>query len=279
LSALVYSAVIASAILHALWNAILKRQEEPELTAAGMFVVSAVCGALAAVPVFGRAFPTLASGGWAAAAGLFEVGYIVSLSRALARAPLGPVYTFSRGGALVFVWPISVGLLGETVTPAALAGSALILVGLAATCLPGSSRPRAGGMLLAAVAAASIAGYHLCYKQSLALGGAPQAVFAVSMGVAGLLNVLRLSAAQRARLAHDLRRRAPVIVVAGIIMAASFLVFLFALVSGGAGAVLTLRNTSILFAQAMAWAIGERPTRAGVAGAVLVAGGAVMLGL
>jgi uncharacterized membrane protein len=50
-----------------------------------------------------------------------------------------------------------------------------------------------------------------------------------------------------------------------------------ALVSGGAGFVITLRNTSVLFATGLAFAIGERPRRTQVIGAVLVAGGAIAM--
>lgn len=247
-----------------------------------MFVSCSAAAALAALPVVGRAFPSLAAVGWAAAAGLFEAVYVVALSRALSRAPLGPVYTISRGGALVFVWPISVTLLGEAISATAIAGSALIALGLATTGLGGrrGATPLAGtGLALASLAAACIAGYHLCYKQALALGSAPSAVFAVSLGLAGPLNVLRIGSVERGRLGGEMRRRPLFFAGSGAVMAGSFLIFLFALVNGGAGAVLTLRNTSILFAQLLAWVIGERPTRTGIAGAILVAAGAVLLGL
>ena len=52
-----------------------------------------------------------------------------------------------------------------------------------------------------------------------------------------------------------------------------------ALHGSGAGFVLTLRNTSIVFAAVLGWAIAEPPTRRQVLGAVLVAGGAILLGL
>ena len=51
----------------------------------------------------------------------------------------------------------------------------------------------------------------------------------------------------------------------GLLAAASFLIFLFALQRAGAGAVFTLRNTSIVFAQLFSWALGERPTQLPVA--------------
>jgi len=94
----------------------------------------------------------------------------------------------------------------------------------------------------AGIAAACIAGDHLCYKQSLALGSAPAAVFALSLGLAGPLNVLRIGAIERRRLVAEMRRRPLFFLASGAIMAGSFLIFLFALVHGGAGAVLTLRN-------------------------------------
>jgi drug/metabolite transporter (DMT)-like permease len=41
--------------------------------------------------------------------------------------------------------------------------------------------------------------------------------------------------------------------------------------------VLTLRNTSVLFATMLALFVGERPARAEISGAALVAGGAVLM--
>jgi uncharacterized membrane protein len=57
----------------------------------------------------------------------------------------------------------------------------------------------------------------------------------------------------------------------------SFLILMEALAAGGAGFVLTLRNTSVLFAVGLAWAIGDPPRRPQIAGAVLVAAGAVLM--
>jgi len=71
---------------------------------------------------------------------------------------------------------------------------------------------------------------------------------------------------------HPLR-----ILAGGATCTASFVLFLQALAVTGAGAVLTLRNTSVLFAQVFALLVGERPSRRAFAGAMLVAGGAVLL--
>lgn len=74
-----------------------------------------------------------------------------------------------------------------------------------------------------------------------------------------------------------LRARLARVVAMGLICGTSFLVLIQALASGGAGFVLTSRNTSVLFAVILAALIGERPGRAQVSGAVLVAGGAILM--
>jgi uncharacterized membrane protein len=64
----------------------------------------------------------------------------------------------------------------------------------------------------------------------------------------------------------------------GGICGGSFLLFLVALAGAGAGFVLTLRNTSIVFATLLAWATVEPPTRLQLVGALLVTGGAILVG-
>lgn len=281
MSATVLIAVLASAFLHASWNAILKREGEPEVAATGVFSVCALL-AFAAALVEGGGFPDTTSFIWSAASGVFEAGYILSLARALSRAPLGVVYTVSRGGSLVGVWPISIAFLGERATVPALVGAGLVLLGLIGTGFgqdrsTGKADP--GGIFWAAVSAANIAGYHIGYKEALSHGGAPTAIFAVSMAVAVPLNLERLGAVRRRRLLALLRERTFPLVSAGVLSCASFLVFLVGLAHAGAGAVLTLRNTSIFFAQLLALAIGERPTRLRFIGALVVAAGSVLIGL
>jgi len=53
--------------------------------------------------------------------------------------------------------------------------------------------------------------------------------------------------------------------------------FLYCLERGGAGAMVTLRNSSVLFAQLFSWWLGERPTMPRVSGAGAIAAGAILL--
>ncbi|MCB9561637.1 MAG: permease [Kofleriaceae bacterium] len=272
--------VLASALLHAGWNALLRRH--PVKDAAGVAVVAiaaAVAMGVAAIEAVVRARAPFAGGAavaWTVAAGLCEAGYFAALVRALAAGPLGSVYTISRGGAVVLVWPLSVALLGEPVHALGVAGSAVLLVGLASS---GMARavPRAA-ITWAIVTAGFIAGYHLAYKAALAAGAAPAAVFAVALAVA--LPIFAGASRVGPRRAMVAVRAAPrSTVLAGVVCATSFLVFLVALRAGGAAMVLTLRNTSVVFALGFGAMLGEAPGRRQIAGAVLVAIGAALMGL
>jgi drug/metabolite transporter (DMT)-like permease len=278
-SASVVALVLLSAFVHAGWNALLKRERDTEAAAVAYLTVCTATAIAAACVWPGRAFASAHAVYWSLGAGVFEGVYFVALAIALGRAPLGKVYTVSRGGALVVVWPVSVLWLGEQVNAARVAGTVLVAVGLAATGWPQRaqrSASDASGTTWAVVAAVAIAGYHIGYKLALGAGGSPAAVFALSLAIALPMNWVRL--ADRRRAVRAFRTSPYVVGVAGVLSAASFLAFLGALVRGGAGLVLTLRNTSVVFAQAMAWLIGERPARRQILGALLVAGGAVLLG-
>lgn len=279
---MVAALVILSALLHALWNAVLKTRPEKDLTGAAVVGVAAVLAVAVALLVRaatpGALFPLASGIAWSAGAGLFEGAYFVLLVMALERAPLAAAYTVSRGVAILAVWPLSIAFLAEPITATSVAGTALLCLGLAASgAVKGAGSAR--GVALACVCGLAIAGYHLCYKQALATGAEPAGVFALAMALASPLNLVRLGRARIPALGRALRARPWFIAGMGATVAASFLVFLVALGRGGAGFVLTLRNTSVVFAALIGWTLGERPSRPQLIGAALVAGGAMLVGL
>lgn len=127
--------------------------------------------------------------------------------------------------------------------------------------------------------AVSIAGYHLAYKAALEEGVNPSACFALSLALSATINGVRLGAVHRGRepLGVLVRARWPRLLLMGIVCSGSFLILMEALALGGSGYVLTLRNTSVLFAAAMAWFIGDRPRPGELAGAAMVATGAALM--
>ncbi|HET7754087.1 MAG TPA: DMT family transporter [Anaeromyxobacteraceae bacterium] len=270
--------LLASAFLHASWNALLKRERNPEVAVAGV-LVAALAVALAAAAT--AAAPRFASGpaiAWGVAAGAFEGLYFVTLAAALARAPYGAVYAIARGGAMLVVWPAAALLLGEQVSPRAVSGAIVIGVGLALVALSGGRRSRPGGITFAVICAASIAGYHLCYDVALSAGARESPLFALALATA--LPFLLVSLRVRGALATAAAPSRGAVLrwaLAGVLCTASFLLFLRGLAMSGAALALTLRNTSVLFAQALAVVIGEPVGRRQLAGAMLVAAGAAIV--
>lgn len=275
--------MLLSAFLHAGWNALLRVEPDKDrglvgaiaLAATFASVIAAIRWALGEVP-----FATWCGVGYTVLAGLFEAVYFATLARAIELGRLGAVYTVSRGGAVLVVWPMSIALFAEAVTMSSATGSACVLLGLTLTSLGswggGNARHRAG-ILWAIACAASIAGYHLAYKAALREAANPSATFALSLGLSAVINIIRIGGDGRARLTELARARGPRIALMGFVCGGSFLILMEALARGGSGYVLTLRNTSVLFAAGLAWLLGERPRRIELIGAALVAAGAVLM--
>ncbi|HTP53320.1 MAG TPA: permease [Anaeromyxobacteraceae bacterium] len=274
-----FTALLASAFLHALWNALLKRERSPPLAVAGVLAFALLFAAAASLASDGPGFATPAALGFGLAAGVFEGLYFVTLAAALARADYGVVYTIARGGAMLLVWPAAALLLQERVATRGALGA--LVVGLGLSLAAGRSARHSvsrSGLAFAAACAAAIAGYHLCYDRALTVGARPIPLFAVALATAFplVLASLRSGIALREAVAcggpSALRWG-----FAGFLCTGSFLLFLSGLAAAGAGVALTLRNTSVVFAQGLAFALGERPARAQLIGALLVAAGAALV--
>jgi drug/metabolite transporter (DMT)-like permease len=274
-----------SAFFHALWNALLRVEPDKDRGVVGAIAVGSTFAGIIAVARWAAGdvpFATTEALLYTLLAGVFEAIYFVTLARALEAGPLGAVYTISRGGAVLVVWPASIALFTESVTWASGTGSIVVLGGLVLAGV-GARGVRGGnaktGVMWAAVCAVSIAGYHLAYKAALGYGGSPSATFAVSLGLSAVLSFIRLGRDGRRALGTLFATRALRLGLMGIVCGGSFLILMEALARGGSGYVLTLRNTSVLFAAGLAFAIGEKPARAELVGAGLVAAGAVLMSL
>jgi len=282
---LIVALVLLSAFLHAGWNALLRVEPDKDRGLVGAITVASLfaCAIAGVRWGFGEApFPTTAAFGYTILAGVFEAVYFATLARALELGRLGVVYTVSRGGAVLVVWPVSVALFAEIVTPSSATGSLLVLAGLVLSSLgatAGGTRAHGVGVGWAIASAAGIAGYHLAYKAALLAGGSTSATFGASLALSAAISLVRLGREGRRALAGLARTRLPRIALMGVVCGGSFLILMEALALGGSGYVLTLRNTSVLFAAGLALTIGERPRRAELIGAALVATGAVLMSL
>src|SRR5690606_13229328 len=104
--------ILLSAFLHAFWNARLKRQPEMDTSGSVIFLVTGITAVVAALLAWfaGRVppFPGGVGIGWTLAAGACEAAYFTLLVIAFRIAPMGTVYSVSRGFAIIAAWPLSV---------------------------------------------------------------------------------------------------------------------------------------------------------------------------
>jgi transporter family protein len=268
----------ASAIIHALWNVLLKKTRDLDSASAGVFAVSMLLTA-AAIPFFpGRAFAGATAVLWGLAAGVCEGLYFVGLVRALERAPLGWSYSWMRGSSIALLWPISMLFLGESFHWVSLACVLVVCLGLGFLgSTSGQTRSR-GALPWALLTGVFIAGYILFYKLSLACGAQPLALYSLSMAVGlPIQTIVRLR--HRGLAAFRVLPEQPgLVLVAGFLCALGFSLFLMALSMTGAAAVTTIRNTSVAFTVVFSLALGERPGARQWLGVALVTLGAVGLG-
>ena len=261
---------LGAAALHAAWNVLLARAVDVRAATAVTVGISVVLFAPVAAltwDVEAAAVP------WIAASAVLELAYFVLLTAAYGRTDLSLVYPVSRGVAPILV------LVGATAAGSALgAGAALgvVLVGLGVVLVRGLRGPvDTRGLMLAIAIAVTIAGYTLVDKEGIEYAS-PVAylelvLLPVAIGAVGWQLATRRRTALRAEIG-----------VATFAAAAcsfgAYALVLAALSLAPAAAVAAVRETSILFAVALAAvALRERVGPVRVAGAVLVVVGVALV--
>ena len=130
---LVFALIAGAAILHVAWNVLLKTAGDP-LRAAAIGLTSGaaiiVPGALIGWFLIGR--PHIPGEAFlvGTVSGVLEAAYFAFLAAAYRRGDLSVVYPIARGTAPLLAVAIGIGILGEQLGPAGLAGVAALLVGL-----------------------------------------------------------------------------------------------------------------------------------------------------
>lgn len=136
---LVFALIAGAAILHVAWNVLLKTAGDPLRAAAiglasgaAIIVPAAVIGwfLVGRPPIPGEAILV------GVVSGVLEAAYFAFLAAAYRRGDLSVVYPIARGTAPLLAVAIGIGILGERLGPAGLAGVAALLVGLLALQRP-----------------------------------------------------------------------------------------------------------------------------------------------
>jgi drug/metabolite transporter (DMT)-like permease len=270
--------VLFAAFLHALWNALLKKGNDPVVDTAAIWAGSALSVApfLFVLPLPARETWWLLSGSI-----VVHLAYYFTLVQAYKRGALSAVYPIMRGVAPVFVTLVSLAGFGEPLRSAHVFAIALICAGVLA--VSGVWQRRAGmssaTFAFAVLTALLVAAYTLIDGQ-----GARRAGNALSylVWLAFLQGVLVLG------IAATLRRNAlaatwagvnkKTAVLGGAASSGAYAITLWAMTHAPVALVAALREVSVLFATLLgAWMLKERVSWQRWLGAGLVVVGVVML--
>ncbi len=267
-------AALAAAVLHAAWNALVKRGGDPVCDFAMVMFGGAGLMALALpfVPI-----PRAETWPYLLASPFLHLPYGLLLATAYRHGGLAHVFTIARGTPPLIVAFVMLAL-GETLGPASYAGIGLISLGILATGFAPGESLRATAYALAT--AATIASYTALDGLGARASGEPFGFIVWH----GLLNAavwsIAISALRgRAFLAYA---RANWIrgAVGGPAGALGYGLVLWAMTIAPVAAVSALRETSVIVAALIGWAaFGERMTKRRIAGIALVVSGAAILKL
>jgi drug/metabolite transporter (DMT)-like permease len=239
------AAALASAFLHAAWNAAVKATPRPAEAMAGQMIMAAVIS----VPILlWTGLPDVAALKWVALSSTINAFAVATMLRAYDAAGYGVVYPVGRAVSVMIVLPMAALLLGERMGPSAIAGVAMIAASLA--LLAASARGEGGvparGLAWMLASGICIALYVLCDAQGVRASGS-----ALAYGcLASIANGAVMAWRQR-HLGNPVQLVASfpaITVVAGFASMASYLLILWAWDQGPIAPAAALRDTSAIFA-------------------------------
>ena len=266
-------AVLCAAFLHAAWNAAIKAEPDKLLASMAVSSGAAVLGGVAALLL---PAPDTASWPFIAASTILHIAYYLLLARSYNQADISLAYPLMRGCAPVLVALASTYL--EPLHPVQMLAVVLVGVGAATTCLGARLTLRA--IVPALLTAVVIAAYTLVDGMGVRRSGAPAAYTAWLFLCCGIAVPLACHRQLGGRLTGFLKMKPQLALLGGAATGGSYAIVLWAMTGAPVAVVAALRETSIVFAVAIAaWVLREKVGRMRILGALLIAAGAVTLRL
>jgi drug/metabolite transporter (DMT)-like permease len=285
---LVVALLLAAALMHATWNALLKADRSDRLATFGLIMTTGTVMGLVAVPFL----PLIEPGAWKflASSVIIHVAYYTCLLKAYSYGDLSHTYPIARGLGPLLVALVSGQLIGEHLRVQDILGVLLLSAGLVALALPlRGVVPAPGGRhglatLFAVLTGITIAAYIIADGLGVRAAGpdfehrlAYIAWLCVLEGP--WLLVLAIVLRPRTVWSH-LRRNWWRGAIGGVIANTGYGIAIYALALGPMAHVAALRETSVLFGALMGTLLlGESfGLRRVVAAAVIVSGLVLMNG-
>lgn len=272
--------LLASAMLHAGWNFLVKRAGQKLVFTWWAILMGFI--AFCPVLVFGPRIP-LRVWPYALFSTLFEVAYFFTLTRAYDRGDFSLVYPIARGAApgLLAIW--SALFLGEPPHPAGIAGLALLLLGL--FTVGGAQWLRRAHVAIGFGGVAAALATATCISLYSAVDGgavrfAPPVTYAVMIqGLIALASAPIVVArfGRRMMIAEWNANRARIVTV-GLFSLTTYMLVLIAFSRARVSYAGAVREVSIVFAALAGWwLLGERFGPIRTAGAALIFAGILVI--
>lgn len=265
--------------MHAAWNAVLKIRLDPFLA---MTLINITGGIIALPVLIYTGLPDAASWPWAALSLTLHMAYYTALSEAYRRADMSVVYPVARGSAPLLTTLTATLLLGETLNPTGIAGILILAFGiLIMTWQPGKTEKADPlGLLFAGLTAIIISGYSISDGLGARASGNAIAFSALLLVFNGLIPAAIAWVARG--LAGFTAMRAFILpgFAGGVMSVASYTIAVWAMTRAPIPLVAAVRETSVLFAMAIAVLILGEPLRWNrLAAATLIVGGLLLIRL
>lgn len=257
--------VLASALLHAGWNARANAGNDRAIELA-----VAYAGGVVLLSPWLIVDPPTEVLGLMVASGLAHGGYIAFLSRAYRRGGLATTYPLARGTAPLLVALAGVWLLDQSPSAATVLGAVAVAVGLVAIGGVAWGRGERSAIVMALATGAFIATYTLFDARGVEETG--ELGYFAGASVIAVTLVLVIERANWTRVKASLRPGMRI----GVMATSAYGLVLLAYSRADAANVATLRGTSILFGLTL---VRRTVTRRLVVGAIFVVGGAVLVAL
>ena len=267
------TAVLAAALMHALWNSLVKSASDKFMTSAR---VCLWCGLIAVVVAAATPLPAAAAWPFVAASALIHVVYFILVGRLYRTADLSVVYPLMRGFAPLIATAVAAVALGERPAPLALAGVFALVAGVVAMGASGLAHGRIDGATLryALLNAAVIAIYSVIDGEGARLSGPAMAnAFGYNAWADGLTAALfaPVLVAWRGRgTLAEFTREPGRAAMGGLAAFSGYALVVWAMTQADIGAVAALRECSVVFAAMIGVFVLGEPFRHARAGAALL---------
>jgi drug/metabolite transporter (DMT)-like permease len=285
---LIVAMLLAAALMHASWNALLKADRSDRLATFGVIMTTGTLMGVIAVPFL----PSIASGAWKflAISVTVHVAYYTFLLKAYSYGDLSHTYPIARGMGPLLVALVSGQLIGEHLRVQDMLGVLLLSGSLVTLALPlKGAKPQPGGRhglatLFAMMTGVTIATYIIADGFGVRAAGPDMAHRLAYIAWLCVLEgpwllVLAILLRPATVWAH-LWRHWWKGMIGGVIANTGYGIAIYALVLGPMAHIAALRETSVLFGALMGTLLLGEPfgRRRVVAAAVIVTGLALMNG-